>query len=536
MRKTFKFGTTMVATVALLAAVGPARAADATLQSLQDQINALQNQLKDLQSKQAAAAATPAPTAAASAPAAATPSRTVYDQLMTDPSRGAFVIPGTNTTLHVGGFIDFQSTYDTGSSVGPAGYAQLAGFNTKNYVLNSGITNGNNGNIALPGTPAAKAIGRFQMDPRFTRLNVETDTPTDYGVIGSVLEFDLDGDGLTASQKVTYSVSPRLRRAFVTYDNWLFGQTQQLTYDAVTSIASIDNNSFMGQFAGNRFPQIQYRWDIDAAKKHQLYVALEAPYSDVTGVAASNFQAGGQMSYQTNAVDHVPDLSVKYVETGTWGRFFTAGTLRNIEVNSDGVKGTSGGVSAGAGTFDPNPIQTSTWSGFIDAGAKVFTTLGDPRNAVFLNANWGPAGGRSVNYAGTNSAIVDAYGKLHMQQTAGASAAYQHYWNNKWVSNADYGIQRQWAQLSMQNTQGLWKMGQQAELNTFYMPTTYLNFGLAWMWINENAYKGQCLGSSASWTLGGDSCSGTVEAGANSLWSGRGAHDNRFEFRARVNY
>lgn len=113
---------------------------------------------------------------------------------------GAFVIPGTKTTLHVGGFIDLSTSYDTGSSIGPAGYI-VEGFNaanTKSNVNNLGASGTNTGStaatygtgkIALPGTPAAKEVGRFQMDPRFSRLNIETDTPSEFGDIGTVLEF-----------------------------------------------------------------------------------------------------------------------------------------------------------------------------------------------------------------------------------------------------------------------------------------------------------------------------------------------------------
>jgi hypothetical protein len=512
----------------LFAASGTmAQAADVDLQSLQQQINQLQQQLKDMQAKQAAA------------PAVATPTKNPYDVSMTDPSRGAFVIPGTNTTLHVGGFIDLQTTYDTGSSIGPAGYAQLAGFNGRSYVNNAAGGVANNGNIALPGTPFAKATGRFQMDPRFSRFNVETDTPSEYGDIGTVLEFDLDGDGLSANQKSTYSVSPRLRRAFVTFGNWVVGQTFQLTYDGPTNVGSIDNNSYMGQESGNRFPQIQYRWNIDAAQKHQLYFSLEAPYSDTSGIAPSDFQAGGQMAYQTDAVEHYPDISAKYVENGAWGRFFAAGVIHNIEVNTDGVPGGTAFTSTAASAYT-QAIHTNVWTGFLDAGAKVYTTLGDPRNAFLANVEWGPAGARNANYSGGNSAVIGTDGKLHTQQTAGFDVGYQHFYSDHWVSNFNYGLQRQWSKTAYQNTQGLWKQGQEAEVNLFWMPTSYVNFGVAWIWAAEAAIQGQCLttaGGTFNAATGQAACAaGALEPGAASLLSGAAAYDNRIEFRTRVNF
>jgi hypothetical protein len=507
----------MVAAAALLAASGmAAQAADPTTQSLQDQINALQQQLKDLQMK---------------APAAATPTRTQFDQLMTDPSRGAFVIPGTNTTLHVGGFIDLSTTYDTGATPGEAGYLQLNGFQSKSYAGNN-LTALNKDLIALPGTPWAHQTGRFQMSPRFTRLNIETGTPSSIGEIGTVLEFDLDGDGLTANERLTYSTSPRLRRAFVTIDNptgmWLFGQTQQITYDAQTNVGSIDNNSYMGQEAGNRWPMVAYRWNIDPAQHHQLTVGLEAPFSDVVGIDGGNFQAGGTMAYQADAVTHVPDISAKFVENGTWGRFFAAGTLRDIEVNSAGAPKTYG--------LYTETVRTNSWGGFLDAGAKVYTTLGDPRNALFVNGNWGNAGGRGANYSQNVSAVVDNTGKLQWEPIGGADIGYQHWFNDFWQANINYGWQHQWNKTAYQSDQGLWKNGQQFEINVFYMPTTYLNFGLAYFWLAENAQQGYCLLSTSTVTSAGTTCSGALIPGATRAWSGASAFDNRIEFRTRVNF
>jgi hypothetical protein len=526
MRNLHKYGM-MVAAAALMTAAGSvAQAADPDLQSLQQQILQLQQQLQQLQANQAKQAAAPAA-------AAATPTKSPYDISMTDPSRGAFVIPGTNTTLHVGGFIDLSASYDANSSIGPAGYIQT-GFSPNKYANNAAGNATGNSSVALPGTPFAKAIGRFQMDPRFSRLNMETDTPSEFGDIGTVLEFDLFGEGLSANQKLTYSTSPRLRRAFVTVGNWLFGQTQQLTYDGATNVGSIDNNSFMGQESGNRWPQIQYRWNIDPAQKHQAYFAVEAPYSDVLGIAPSNFTAGN-MNYQSDVVSHVPDFSAKYVENGTWGRFFAAGTLRNIEVNTNGVPGSTA-FSGNAAGADVNPIHTNIWSGYVDAGAKVYTTLGDRRNAVFANANWGPADGRGYQYNQNNSAVLSNTGKLYTQQAAGFNVAYQHWFNDNWQSNLAYGLQHQWNKLAYQNPQGLWKGGQQVEANVLWMPTSFLNFGLAYQWLGQEAVAGQCEGTAAWSITGGATCTGTPAVGATRLISGTSAYDNRVLFRTRVNF
>ncbi len=536
MRSLHKYGT-MVAAAALLASGTVAQAADADLQSLQQQINQLQQQLKDMQAKQAAApvAATPA--------AVETPTASPYDVLMPNPARGAFVIPGTHTTLHVGGFIDLSSTYDTGSSIGPAGYIQ-GGFNAPNVRSNtnnlgaSGTNAGSNGvtygtsKIALPGTPAAKAVGRFQMDPRFSRIDFETDTPSEFGDIGTLVEMDFDGDGLTANQKLTYSVSPRVRRAFVTVGNLLIGQTFQLTYDPYTNVGSIDNNSYMGQESGNRWPQIQYRWNIDAAQKHQAYVSVEAPYNDVVGVGNSDFLAGGDMTYQWGAVSHVPDINAKYVENGSWGRFFVAGTLRQISVNSNGLSGTAAGIVPAG---DSNPVHDSIWTGGVNGGAKVYTNLGDRRNAGIVNGFWGPGYGRSDQYNPVSSAVINQQGKLETQNRYGFDVAYQHWFNDHWQANMIYGLEHVNNKTGLQNTAGLFKEGQQTELNVFWMPTSYLNFGLAWIWMHEAAVNGVCNYGGGMTSYNGGVCAAGNTPGFGPI-SGDAAVDNRFQFRTRVTF
>jgi hypothetical protein len=332
-------------------------------------------------------------------------------------------------------------------------------------------------------------------------------------------------------------LSPLLRRAFVTVGNFVIGQTQQLTYDGPTNVASIDNNEYMGQEAGNRWPQIQYRWNIDPAQKHQVYFSVEAPYSDVVGISASSFTAGGNMAYQTDVTSHVPDFSAKFVENGDWGRFFAAGVLRNIEVNTDGVPGSTA-FSAGAASAYPGAIVNSIWGYFVDTGAKFYTGIMHPKSAVYVNAEYGTMGARNANYSGGNSAVVGSDGKLHAQPTWGFDVGYQQYLNDHWQANLNYGLQYQWNKEAYQSTLGLWKQGQEAEFNVFWMPTTYLNFGVAWLWIEEDAVMGQCVSATSAWSAASSSqtCTGAALPGTLGGISGSKAYDNRFEFRTRVTF
>ncbi len=399
---------------------------------------------------------------------------------MPNPALGAFVVPGTGTTLHVGGFLDVSSTYDTGTSPGGAGYLQLSGFDGNSITRNAAFTatgiglaansqSGHSSDVAaLPGTPDAQRTGRFLIDPRFTRLDIETETPSDYGTVGTVIEFDMEGDGITATQKSSNSYSPRVRRAFVTIGNFLIGQTQQLTYDPGTNVGSIDNNSFMGQEAGNRWSEIQYHWDL--AQNNKFFVALEQPYSDVVGIDPGEFWAGGNIGIQTDANNSIPDMSAKFTTDQSWGRFFAAGTLRNINVNTEGLTKAYGSNAAMV-------VNTDVWGGFVDAGIKINVPFASTSykdgmgkmDALFANANWGNAGVRGAQYSGGNSAVVDSSGHLQLQATYGFDVGYQHWFSDHWQSNLNFGMQHQDSKIAYQNNQGLWKDGLQAEANLFWI-------------------------------------------------------------------
>ncbi len=167
----------------------------------------------------------------------------------------------------------------------------------------------------------------------------------------------------TKSRSTSYS--PRIRRAFVTIGNLLIGQTQQLTYDPFTNVGSIDNNSFMGQEAGNRWSQIQYHWDI--AQNSKFFVAVEQPYSDAADVAGPIREISGLaaiLASKPTPTTAIPDLSAKFTTDQSWGRFFAAGTLRNITINTEGLDKVYGANATQA-------VNADVWGGFVDAGIKI---------------------------------------------------------------------------------------------------------------------------------------------------------------------
>ncbi len=347
---------------------GTANAADADIEALQRQIdvqsqqlNALSQQLNALRAQPAAVAAAPATPAA---PVASAVPATVGS---VGSFPGSFVIPGTNTSFKVGGFADLSVAYDANSTASGAGFLILNGFQPKGVTPTS-ITSLGSSKLALPGTPGAKQTGRLQASPRWSRVSLETRTPSDYGEIKFFVESDFEGDGLTANKNTTWSLSPRLRQAYGSIGNLTIGQTVMLVNDQITAPETLDNNAYVGYEAFNRIPAVQYRWNLDAAQKNQISVALESAYNDYLGADNGNFQSGGNEGQPTDNLSHIPDFSAKIARNGSWGRIFAAGEIRDIGVNNLGVPKVYG--SNAAQTASDSVIGSA-----LTAGGRLSTNL-----------------------------------------------------------------------------------------------------------------------------------------------------------------
>jgi len=105
----------------------------------------------------------------------------------------SFLIPGTDTSIRVGGFIDLTGLY----------FVQGANTPIPGTMSSNSGQNGNlnsvplNGPIIVPGLPPQPASanhsrgnGVFSWSPQQTRFNVETRTPTAWGEARTFLEWD----------------------------------------------------------------------------------------------------------------------------------------------------------------------------------------------------------------------------------------------------------------------------------------------------------------------------------------------------------
>ena len=147
-----------------------------------------------------------------------------------------------------------------------------AGANVKLYGFIRGdanyIVKGADNDFNSVNTSKEEASDKLRATAKITRFGLDFDTPVGDDKVGGKVEVDF----------ASASESLRIRHAYVTYNNWLLGQT---TSNFLSSHAPemIDFNTNMGG-GTTRIPQVRYNYKL--APTTQLLVAMERGGSTAT--------------------------------------------------------------------------------------------------------------------------------------------------------------------------------------------------------------------------------------------------------------
>lgn len=439
-----KTGLLLAATAvaSLTVSAAPAVAQDAaTLRSIQSQIADLQAQLRRLQKQaaerdaalrraqddaaqarleahQATTARLPAPLPVATV-AAIKPNEEavvlVHPPLpdgspdLSKPT-GKFRVGGMTITL--GGFIDADGIY-----------------RSKNLASGTGSPFNR---IPLPNDPNAH-VDELRGTAQQTRLSIALDSNiSKVEKLRAFVEFDFNGAATTSNSVQTNSYTPRLRQAFVEYDNSnlgfhvLGGQAWSLATGDVEAAArtndwaarneliplTIDTNYLPG-FVYTRNPQVRVVEDFGAARNYHLAFSVEAPQS--TFAVSPTTASGGVLppvarlpatasdsvfystlggsnlnSTATYSNDAGPDLIVKGSADPGWGHYELFGLGRFARSLS--------GVKVGLAT---NTSNKTTFGGGV-GGAFTVPLLRNPGDAAhnYLELTGDVLGGYGVGRYG----------------------------------------------------------------------------------------------------------------------------------------
>ena len=289
----------------------------------------------------------------------------------------------------------------------------------------------------------------FDAHARQSRINFGTDT-----VLASgdklMTRFEIDFFAATTNSKVSNTSSPALRHAYITWHEWLVGQTWTNFMDATLLPETTD---FIGPTDGTIFVrQPQVRWT-----KGGLSLALENPQTTYTSYnATTTAPAAGTFTGESDD-SSIPDLTARYTWKGSWGMLGVSGLARELKYETTGT-----------GAIDAN-----TWTMAASAFGKYMIGKDDIRFAI--------TGGNLGRYAGlnfTNDAVLTSDGDLETIDGVIGWIGYRHLWTDKWRSSllfamGDYDNPDEFTG----NKAQLSKSSSSWAVNLFYSPLPKLDIG-----------------------------------------------------------
>lgn len=297
------------------------------------------------------------------------------------PSSGATTVPGTETTIKLGGYIKADAIGDIGSGHG----SDFAGF----------------ASIPLDGSAAADKSGDFHMHARQTRLNLTTMTPTDKGDLKTFVEVDFYGT--RGTDLATNGHNPQLRHAYGEYRGILAGQTWTNFADMSAYPESLD---YVGVVGVPLVRQVQLRYSDDLTKSLSYSLSMENPNADFINAGGDTVVDGSKF----------PDVVGSLVQKTDWGHVALKGIVRDITVENETDRRSESAVGYGAAL-----------SAKVNIGAK---------DNIMGRITYGDGIGRYI-YDVATSAQSAGYNsdRLEKQSAFASYASYQHHWTDNLRSN-----------------------------------------------------------------------------------------------------
>ncbi len=353
----------------------------------------------------------------------------------------SFIIPGTETSLRVGGEVRLSVDY-----LLSGGGQNVNGVPT-NTIGVSGLLEGTPLDIhgqTVPGLPTLGNVVPVNLQhsrshfvvftPRETRINLETRTPTAWGEASTVLEFDFNGAGTpTREAQVSSSFIARVRHAYATLGPLLVGQTYPFLYDVSTHPDVLDFGGEVGTFGPSRHPQIRYTGSFPFVAGGAFAAELVQPDTDIR-TAVGKFNTTSTDTPTTGSVNPAggiinpaespaPDLILGLQYDNPVSHMRLGAVVRDLQFQDGRF-------------FDKQFVgYGGAWLGWVKPG-----WFGWERDQISWNAGGGEGIGRWVE-GGDTDGLQTNYGAFSITTAAaaarvivqpvlgwGATIAYEHYW------------------------------------------------------------------------------------------------------------
>jgi hypothetical protein len=353
---------------------------------------------------------------------------------------GSFLVPGTNTSFRLRGFVRLMGLYD----FSPIG-------STDSFVPNT--------------IPVPQQSGQnYNMSARMSRIATETWTPTPF--FEWTVHTFVEGDFFNGPpQAAGGGGNPfRLRHAFVDFGYFRVGQQNTVFMDASTWPSVVDFQGPAG-WANQRRPGA--RVTLPLADKLFWAGGIEQPFSDITtnGLGSN--------------VQDVPDFATHVRYEGDFGHIQISGLARAI-----GYQPTVGattrrfgyGMSAGT-TFHPwallmgsNPVRKDNP-----------TALERCRIIGQYTFGWGI--GRYLQDTvgqGLDGQVDPATGGFDLVYASGLLLGYEQWFNEHWLSNFTYS--QTLVASNGDQPASTYVGGKYLSASLWYIPVRNLSLGVEYLW------------------------------------------------------
>jgi hypothetical protein len=425
----------------------------------------------------------------------------------------SFLIPGTDSSIRVGGNITWIADYylESGNANGSPWSTTLGANGT---VQGIGVNTANN----------AKGSGDFGESMRQSKLSVETRTPTPYGEARSYMEFDWAGStsyapGGADPAAIADNLVPRLKYAYGTLGGWLAGQANSNFEDPDANSETLDFGGNVGEPGRVRVAQLRYTIPLSWAWGGALSFSAENPEVEVftpsgicgsdagvssgcvspgtgtlsltaaqaasIGLPATATTIGSIAGLQPNPAKPVaPALTAALYIPQPWGHIDLSGVLRPDIGLADGAFYSKDFVGGGGhlgfnikpGWFTPKDSLSFHFTGGTGIGAYLNSSTN-----VAVETNLAATTTGSTTGAHPASAVASK-----LVSSAGAEIGYQHWWADNLRSNFSYGVNHQYglsaAYIGATQAAAANRELQTAHANLIWNPVSFVTIGLEYMW------------------------------------------------------
>lgn len=292
------------------------------------------------------------------------------------------------------------NTAASSSNVTMGGYIKLDGI-VSDYSDGRSASASIGEDFLVPSTiPTGGTSGdpKTHFSAKESRLWVKGQTQTDAGLIKGHIEIDFQGSA-QGDERISNSYSPRIRHAYFSWDNWLFGQTWS-TFFNVSALP--DLLDFVGPVGTIFVRQPQVRYTSGA-----FQFALENPSSTLYNDSGSSSDA-----------NQLPDMIARYNFGSNNATYSVALMGREL-------------------AYDTGSDIESSIGYAISLSGKI--AIGDGDDLRFM-VNQGNALGRYMGLNAFRGGSIEVDNSVELIDQWGVFAAYKHQWDAKWRSTLSASV------------------------------------------------------------------------------------------------